>query len=304
MNSYDAIIIGAGISGLTAGNYLARGGARVLLCEQASNTGGLFNSFERNGFVFDGGIKSVESSGIILPMLTQLGLLDEIGFIKDPVAMITAGHVQPIRSLDEVQVHFQNIKTQFPTQAQGLERVWQDTSRVFNFLDALLAFPNPLFQSPTEQKEMQSRWIKANASKLMKAPWCLPLFNITLREYLGKHLSDASLVDFLSAIFPDGTTAFFGLGYFRMFQDYQYPTGGVGKLPEAMTAAFTRQGGTLLLNARVVKILMKDGCVRGVKLADGREFLANHILTAADANLTFRELLPRQAVPGRTTDRS
>jgi len=55
-NRFDAIVIGAGLSGLTAAAFLAQGGARVLVCEQNAQAGGLFNSFWREGYLFDGGI--------------------------------------------------------------------------------------------------------------------------------------------------------------------------------------------------------------------------------------------------------
>ncbi len=41
---YDAIVIGAGLSGLTAAAILAQAGGRVLVCEQASQVGGLFHA--------------------------------------------------------------------------------------------------------------------------------------------------------------------------------------------------------------------------------------------------------------------
>jgi phytoene dehydrogenase-like protein len=75
---YDAIVIGAGLSGLTAAAYLAQTGARVLVCEQAEQVGGLFNSFRRGGYQFDGGIKAAGSSAVMLPMLAQLGLLERV----------------------------------------------------------------------------------------------------------------------------------------------------------------------------------------------------------------------------------
>ncbi|HEX2593734.1 MAG TPA: NAD(P)/FAD-dependent oxidoreductase [Rhizomicrobium sp.] len=43
-DSYDAIIIGAGVNGLTAAAYLARAGKQVLVVEGASQTGGLSQS--------------------------------------------------------------------------------------------------------------------------------------------------------------------------------------------------------------------------------------------------------------------
>lgn len=63
MADYDAIVVGAGISGLTAAAYLAKASAHVLVCEQADQVGGLFSSCWRQGYLFDGGIKAVESAG-------------------------------------------------------------------------------------------------------------------------------------------------------------------------------------------------------------------------------------------------
>jgi phytoene dehydrogenase-like protein len=71
---YDVVVVGGGMAGLTAAAYLSRAGARVLLCEKEKQVGGLVNSFERGGFVFDGGIRAIENSGIVHPMLRQLGI--------------------------------------------------------------------------------------------------------------------------------------------------------------------------------------------------------------------------------------
>ena len=51
---YDAIVIGAGLAGLTAANLLARAGHRVLVLEQHDRPGGLATWFRRpGGHVFD-----------------------------------------------------------------------------------------------------------------------------------------------------------------------------------------------------------------------------------------------------------
>ncbi len=44
-NTYDTIIVGGGIAGLTATVYLAREGQKVLLIEKNRELGGLVNSF-------------------------------------------------------------------------------------------------------------------------------------------------------------------------------------------------------------------------------------------------------------------
>ena len=58
--SHDAIVVGGGIAGLTAAAFLAKAGRSVLLCEKEPAVGGLINTFERDGFFFDGGIRATE----------------------------------------------------------------------------------------------------------------------------------------------------------------------------------------------------------------------------------------------------
>ena len=72
--TYDAIIVGGGIAGLTAAAYLSKAGKSVLLCEQQEKFGGLVNTFERDGFTYDGGVRALEDSGVLFPMLRQLGI--------------------------------------------------------------------------------------------------------------------------------------------------------------------------------------------------------------------------------------
>ena len=66
------IVVGAGITGLTTATSLAMRGHSVLLLEKNDTCGGLVNSFTREGFLFDGGIRAVENAGMVKPMLKEL----------------------------------------------------------------------------------------------------------------------------------------------------------------------------------------------------------------------------------------
>ena len=79
---YDVIVVGGGVAGLTAAAYVAREGHTTLLCERQATCGGLVNTFKRDGFIFDGGIRALENSGILFPMLKDLGL--ELDFVPNP----------------------------------------------------------------------------------------------------------------------------------------------------------------------------------------------------------------------------
>ncbi len=52
-SSYDIVVIGGGLGGLTAANTLARAGHKVLVAEQHTQLGGLATYFRRGGHLFD-----------------------------------------------------------------------------------------------------------------------------------------------------------------------------------------------------------------------------------------------------------
>ena len=52
-STYDIVVIGSGLGGLTAANRLARAGYRVLLAEQHTQIGGLATWFRRKSHIFD-----------------------------------------------------------------------------------------------------------------------------------------------------------------------------------------------------------------------------------------------------------
>ena len=295
---FDSIVIGAGISGLTAAAYLARGGARVLVCERSPKIGGLFNSFEKEGYTFDGGIKAVVNTGIVLPMLAQLGIYDQLDLNPSRTAFITAGKYNPMRDPTEIESYFSFLGELFPSCAAGLARVLKDVRRIDELLGALLNFPNPLFTPKDLNKDLASAWFRENSTALKKALGPMLLLNTPLHEYLKKHLPDPRLVNLINEVFPDGTTTFFGLGYFHLFRDYTYPSGGIGSIPMALAGVVEQNGGMILTDAEVSRILLNNGNACGVSLADGREFRSGSVLSTADARLTFTELLPEGVIPG------
>ncbi len=60
--AFDAIIIGSGVGGLTAGAILARAGRRVLVLEQHDIAGGCLHAFEEEGFEFEPGVCATHGS--------------------------------------------------------------------------------------------------------------------------------------------------------------------------------------------------------------------------------------------------
>ena len=58
--NYDAIIIGAGLGGLTAGAKLSKKGRKVLLIEQHSVPGGCATTYKRKDYKIEVGLHMID----------------------------------------------------------------------------------------------------------------------------------------------------------------------------------------------------------------------------------------------------
>jgi len=299
VEQHDVIVIGAGIAGLTAAAYLAQAGAHVLVCEQSNQVGGYFNSFRRNGYLFDGGIKAIENAGILRPTLAQLGLLDRVKLSRSPIALITQSCVQPVQSPADIDAYFFSMMELFPDQRDGLARVLHDVQSITTALTALVRLSSSSFAATPDEARRMAGGLRENMRALARIPSVMSLSKGTLRGYLEKRLSDPHLVNLLCDVFPDGTTPLFGLAYYSLFLDYFYPEGGMQAVPDALAASIQEHGGEILLGADVRQITVGGGLATSVILADGRVCGAGHVIACGDARRTFTTLLPADCLPDR-----
>ncbi len=100
--TYDFIIIGGGLGGLTAGAKLAKEGKKVLLLEQHDRPGGCATTFKRKEFTMEVGLHEME--GLYprdkkMKMFEDLGLLERVKFLDTsgilPLYQWPAGHRHP-----------------------------------------------------------------------------------------------------------------------------------------------------------------------------------------------------------------
>ncbi len=75
MESWDAVVVGAGVSGLVAARDLAAGGLRVLVVEQRATPGGSVGRHEVAGLTLDSGAESFATrGGAVAALVDELGL--------------------------------------------------------------------------------------------------------------------------------------------------------------------------------------------------------------------------------------
>jgi phytoene dehydrogenase-like protein len=291
--NHEVIVVGGGMAGLTAAAYIARAGRTVLLLEKEQKVGGLVSSFRRGGFVFDGGIRAIESSGIVLPMLRQLGI--DVEFLPSTVSIGIGDDVMRASSEGSVADYQALLERQFPESVADIARIIGEVRRVMGYLDVLYGIDNPLFLD-----------LKSDPKYLVRTilPWLLR-YTLTMPkvarlmlpvdEHLATMSRNQALLDLIAQHFFQKTPTYFALSYFSLYLDYRYPRGGTGTLPAKMSEYILAHGGEIRTGTEVVGI---DHANRALRDAAGASHAWRKLVWAADQKALYRALDPA-TLPGK-----
>lgn len=282
---YDAIIVGAGLAGLTAAAYLAKSGHKILLCEKEARYGGLVNSFERDGFVYDGGIRAIENSGVVFPMLKQLGL--EIEFVHNKISIGIEDRVIKLTSEKSAEDYKQLLLDLFPDNQVEIETIMIQIQRIMHYMQVQYGIDNPVF---LDFKKDWAYMVKVILPWMFK--YALTVRKITaldtpVVEYLARFTQNQSLLDIITQHFFQETPAFFALSYLKLYLDYYYPLGGTGKLTTRLAEFIAQHGGTILTQTEIRTV---DPENKHLITADGRTFSYRRLIWAADSKTLYRSL--------------
>ncbi len=289
--SWDAIVIGSGIGGLTAAVLLARhGGKRVLVLERHYEVGGFTHTFHRPGYEWDVG-------------LHYIGQMQyERSSVRRAFDHVTAGKVR-WQAMPDVYDRF-IIAGQTFDLAAGLERFREGMKQSFpgearaidRYLAAVRAC-NRVSGLYYAEKAVPAA-VAALAGGLMRAPY-MRWARRTTREVLESFTSNRDLIGVLTAQWGDyglpparSSFAIHATIAEHYFAGGSYPSGGASTIAAAMAPLIVGNGGCVVNSAEVSGILLEGGKAAGVRMSDGREFRAAMVLSDAGAVNTFARLLP------------
>jgi len=271
-SQYDAVIVGAGISGLVCGNYLAKAGLKVLIAEQHHQPGGYCTSFVRKGITFDAAAHSFggyRENGIIRKVFDDFDLHEKVSVRRfDPNDVI----VSPDHTISlwaDLEKTIADLRASFPEEHENFRK----------FAEFLLN-PDPLSYAAMRTwtfKDMLDRYFRNDKLKTMLA---YPIFGN-------------------SALPPSRMSSFIGAKIFTEFllDGGYYPEGGMQSLSNALAESFKKSGGELLLSHPVKKILIRDGRITGIVLKDKVTLGARSVIANCDARQTFLTLIGKKYIP-------
>lgn len=266
--SRKVIIIGAGIAGLSAAVYAQRSGFDVTLIEQHSIVGGMCTSWKRKGYLFEGAVHWLTGSSPAMSGFHQMWR--ETGALNDSVPVHT---YEPFRSVEwEGQViHlYRNIEKT----AEQLRRISpQDTPRINRLVkdvNKASKMPIPLMDVKGVKTENPQRMGMGMAVKMLPVLPVLKKYGkMSCGEY-AKQYNHHGIRRLFSSM-PDEYSAMALLMTFITLNagDGGCPEGGSLPMVQRMSKTFTDMGGKLLLNTKANKVIINNGRVTGVTLADG-----------------------------------
>ena len=225
---YDAVVVGGGIAGLTAAAYLAREGKSVILFERQSKVGGLVQTFDRNGIYFDGGLRSIENSGIVFPMLKQLGI--DIEFTKSNISIGIADSVLKLQDKESVSEYEKFLQAQYPENAEDVSAIILEIKKIMAYMDVLYGIDNPAFLNRTEDREYLMKVIMPWMFKFIFTIRKIKKLQEPVEDYLKRFTTNQALIDIIAQHFFQKTPTSFALSYFSLYLDYHYPKGGTATL--------------------------------------------------------------------------
>jgi phytoene dehydrogenase-like protein len=305
--TFDAIIIGAGHNGLALGTYLAKAGWDVAVFEKRAEEGGGLCTEEltRPGFLHNVHCNYHTLVGVC-PVYDDLALYSHgLEYVHPPVQM---GSV--FRDGTALTIHSDIDKTcaslaRFSEKDAATFRRLHD--EVKGYLDLILR--TLMYSPPIPLLDITKAlvvWKVADKAEFLS----VHLRNMTITQFLDDHFENdkvKAMLAFQAAISGyatdrKGLAVSFPLLVGKM-DNWHVCVGGSHQLAHALWEAFAHAGGSVFLNTPIGGILTDNGRTTGVRLYDGSEVRARHVVVSSiDLEQTFLKMLPRAKVPAKVVE--
>ena len=260
-DSYDVIVIGAGLAGMTAANYLAKCDRSVLLLEQHYNFGGMATWFRRKG----GHIFDISLHGFPIGMIKSCRKYWTREIADSIVQLKGIRFDNPQFSLKTTfdRVDFTRLLIEkFAVAPETVERFFE-TSRNMDFYDDHTKTTRALFE--------QFFPGRSDVVRFLMEP-------ITYAN--GSTLDDPAIT--------------YGIVFSNFMSKGVYIFRGVtDKLIHLMKRELQRNGVDIRRQVQVDRIVIEDGRARGV-VANGRRINADSVVSNANLKTTILKLVGRE----------
>jgi phytoene dehydrogenase-like protein len=317
-SQYDVVVIGGGHNGLIAAAYLARAGLRTVVLEQNPLLGGAAVTGEVvPGFRF--------SMASYVVSLLRPEIIRELDLPRHGLEILPLdGTFTPLRPgegppggdyLWRTNDHgrtVRELRRWSRRDAEAYPEYGLLMAEMARFVKPILSLlpPDPGRWDPREWFPVLRLADAFRRLPLRHRDALVGLMTMSAVDFLRQWFETDPLVATMSASGIIGTylgvmspgTAYVLLHHYMgeidgAFRAWGIPKGGTGGVSLAIAAAAREAGAEIRTQARVTRILVRDGRARGVVLESGDELLARAVVSSADVRRTMLELLEPGHLP-------
>jgi phytoene dehydrogenase-like protein len=288
--SKKIIIVGAGISGLSAGCYAQMNGYQTSIFEMHNIPGGLCTAWKRKGFTFDISMHMVTASrsGPMHKVWDELGIARKFTFHYHDHAL---------------QVEGKGKKLLFCTDRKKLEKSMLDISpadsRLIKEFTSLIFGPDMMNVASLKPKEMKNLLDKAAIIPVM-IPFMgkfIKYNKMTLQEFAGRFkdpfLGEAVrfFIDGPGWPMPDFPMVVLTGFMKNAVSEAGTPAGGSQQVMFHLEKLYRELGGEVYYKSTVKDLIIENDRVKGIRIDNGSETRADHVIWAADGRSLIFKIL-------------
>jgi len=270
---WDAIVIGAGMGGLTAAVHLVKAGLRVLVLERNPHIGGTAYVFHRKGFTFPMGPLGFSHPILVQNTLKDLGVGEDLRFSRVHYRIRAFGLDLPL-SLPFADM-VKELSKLFPADAKGVKHFFEDMNELIS-----------------KQKHDPNRCTLNQKH------------DISASEYLHHLIKDWRLRRILGSIGTrepySGLPLLAAMWNLMSHEGIWFPEEGMQSFCERLARAVVgnnENSGEIRLDKDVAKIRVDQGKVVGVILKDGTQLDSSSVISNADYKTAFLKLIDPKMIP-------
>ena len=272
--TYDGIVVGAGIAGLTAAVRMAQAGMRVMVLERHNVPGGCASFYQRDGYRFDVGATLVGgfgARGVHARIFSELGL-DLCARRLDPAMIVHLGDERIVRFGDS-----RWREERLRAFGAAAEEFWQRQERLadlaWDFSARMPALPVDGWGALAFARALRGRNFGLFAAAGRTVASILPAGLPRLRAFVDVQLLITAQCGAASADLAYGATA---LDLAR--EGTYHLDGGVAAIAIALARAVRRLGSDIAYGKAAARVIVEAGRTRGVELPDGTRVTAPRVV--------------------------
>lgn len=287
-----AIVIGAGLGGLTTAALLAARGVHTTLLEKNDRSGGKMQEYRWNGYRFDTGPSLLTMPFLLEKVFTQCdeSIQDYLTFTDlSPLCryffddgVVFNNYSDREKSMEEIKVFAPKDVIAYDRFLTYSEKLYKRTSNAFLF--------NPLYSI--------SDFISLNFLNLLR----IDAFK-TVSSKVDQSFSSEYLRTFFKRFTTyNGSSPFLApatlnvIPHVELNQGGYYVEGGLYQLANSLERLALKKGVEIQFNSKVKSIQTQGKTVTGVTLDNGSQVACDLLISNSDASVTLLNLLPEGSV--------